>query len=444
MEKPKLEISSNLNYPTTCNHTTVTINGITQVTQRYQHSKDYQFKLKNPLKYVFNPALDIKDYSIDGSVVLEFETVQGDTLVDSSSFLEGSFINAVSSEFPGVNNTGKFKVGSIPIPIGGLQSFASQFRSIHRRRKSFSLAESELYKLDSICSANISDIDHNNYTRPVLKNAYLKLSIEAEFNDQKSNGEPHKYDYHYTYKIDVDDYLQVDYYQYPLISNLQFTSINLSNFKYNLELNSVNFNGQYVNGCVLENNTYLCKAENNVQLQGDFNVATGYEVIIQAANEILALPETVLPPEMTLQIASFFDISNPLPPVHNDSVTTFCKDESRYQAGVASKSLGKMGSESDDEKSFTRTESETEFAFNIYPNPTSGSTTVSITLEEAAQGELFITDINGRRLESAFDNRRLGIGQSEHQLPTQTLSPGIYLVHLFVNGEHHVKRLVKQ
>jgi hypothetical protein len=69
---------------------------------------------------------------------------------------------------------------------------------------------------------------------------------------------------------------------------------------------------------------------------------------------------------------------------------------------------------------------------------------VSITLNESAKGDLFITDMNGRTLGTAFRGQTLRGGKTEHQLPTASLASGIYLVHLFVDGERHVKRLVKQ
>ncbi|WP_165779311.1 T9SS type A sorting domain-containing protein [Brumimicrobium salinarum] len=69
---------------------------------------------------------------------------------------------------------------------------------------------------------------------------------------------------------------------------------------------------------------------------------------------------------------------------------------------------------------------------------------VNISLNEEVNGQLYITDMNGRVLKTAFDNQILRAGDSRHQLATESLSKGIYLVHLIVGGERHVKRLVKQ
>jgi len=439
LEKPKIEVSNTLNLPESCSNTIVTINGLAQVTQTFEHSYFYQFKLKDELSYTFNPSLDISDYSIEGSVVLEFETLDGNELVDESEYITGSLINGYSPNIPGSDNDRIFKVISTPIPIDGLLGFASEFRSEHSRRKYYSMSQTDLHQLETLCTDNINEINHNDYTRPRLINAYLKLSINVDYNDQKDNGDPHLYNYNYTYQIDVDDISQVEYSTIPIVDNLSSSSINLSNYEYNLELNGVDFNGQNISGCTLDNYLYLCKAENNVQLQGVFNVDPGYEVIIQAANEITEMPETEIPSEMILQIASFHELSNPMPPVDETYVSNFCNDNNAYKARVSNFPIA-----DNDSVEIIEEHINDNFAFTIFPNPTGGSATAVITLNEVAKGELFITDMNGKKLGVVLENQLLRDGENNYSLPTENLASGIYLVHLFVDGEHHVKRLVKQ
>jgi hypothetical protein len=441
LEKPKIDFSQRLSMPNGCQNTLITMGEITHVKQSFSHLETYQFKLKEPLKYTINPALKVLDYSIDGSVVIEFETIQGDPIIDPSQYVSSSFINSSSPDSPGVNRNGDFKVISTPIPIHAMLDHASQFSTHHERTVNYVLPQSELQKIDELCNVNIGSINHNDYTRAKIKKSYLKLSIDITYDELKSNSEPHTYNYNFTYDININDGNQFFYSGTPLYPNLSSSnsSINLGNFDYDLTLNGANFNGQNINGCVLENNTYLCKAENNIELQGTFTVDAGYEVIVQAANEINVLPESVIPPEMTLQIGPFHDLSNPMPPVDAAYVQNFCQDENEYKARA-----GMIAHTDTDSIPSGEEREEDHFAFNVFPNPTGGRTTVSITLNEAAVGELFVTDVNGRRLGSAFINRRLSEGKTEHQLPTESLASGIYLVHLVINGERHVKRLVKK
>jgi hypothetical protein len=141
---------------------------------------------------------------------------------------------------------------------------------------------------------------------------------------------------------------------------------------------------------------------------------------------------------MVWQINTNLDFSNPMPP-SDDYVAEFCnKEGGSYKASTASGFIAK------DSIIVYEEDIRDIFAFNIFPNPTSGSSTVSITLNESAKGDLFITDMNGRTLGTAFRGQTLRGGKTEHQLPTASLASGIYLVHLFVDGERHVKRLVKQ
>lgn len=226
-----------------------------------------------------------------------------------------------------------------------------------------------------------------------------------------------------------------------MFPNLPSSSGNITQYPENLYLNEETFDGSTVDGCQLNGNTYLCKAWNEVELSGEFTVANNYDVLVEGGEQVTVLPESVTPPEMTWQVVPVLDYSNPTPPVDASYISTFCQNSNEYQARQGTKSLIATAEDSTttDERRISN-----NFAFNIFPNPTSGRTTVSITLDEAAQGELFITDVNGRKLGSGFNNKPLGAGQSEYQLPTQALSSGIYLVHLFIEGEHHVKRLVKQ
>ncbi len=80
--------------------------------------------------------------------------------------------------------------------------------------------------------------------------------------------------------------------------------------------------------------------------------------------------------------------------------------------------------------------------FQLFPNPTSSSATVALTIQEASTVELSITDMSGK-LMNQRDYGQL-CGSYTIDLPTSDFPAGIYLVELTINGEKQVKRLVKE
>jgi hypothetical protein len=297
------------------------------------------------------------------------------------------------------------------------------------------------------CSELNNYFDTQHRLAPHLKldedSVYLKLIINVTYKGNHNDGSPLDYTYMFTYKIDSAD-IAIDTIN-PIDPYLFVGSPDhINQYPEYLFLDGESFNGQPVEGCQLNGSTYLCKAIEEAELTGTFTVANGYNVIVEAGNEVRVTPEAITPPEMVWQIVPVWDYSNPMPPVDNDYVKAFCSETGLYAASSGTKSLLEADSLATGEEEEDLVNQPSIFDFTLYPNPTNGRTTARIALEENAIGDLYITDLNGRKLSSAFENERIRKGENEYVMPTNQLSSGIYLVHLFVNGEHHVKRLVKQ
>lgn len=432
-----------------------------------------QFKLKNDLEFFFNPALDIEDYSInvgfefrgeilhDGPCFLNFLNMEMphyskqsllpeySANINSTSFnpyenMEfkkiipeqcDCSIQGVNYEHCGSNDVqyrNPIKISTVPVPIDAVKNFIYSYGYMNEwKNPGFNQPDIHITQRDAYYNSpyfDCNDLSQGmNYV--VEGKYYLKLMVDVVFEGTHLDGSPREYTYLYTYEINED---KIENQTGSTLTN------NLENFNENINFEGIHFNGDFVPGCVLNGNTYTCSAIENAYLSGDYTVGPGYEVFIEAGNQIEINPESTISPEIVLQIVPL-DLSNPMPVQNPEEVAYFCSENGEYSANRGG---AKLLSNKDSVKVFDITNQD-NFRFNIFPNPTSGRTTVSITLDEAAQGELFITDINGRRLESAFNNRNIAAGQTEYQLPTQTLATGIYLVHLFVDGEHHVKRLIK-
>ena len=462
LESPEIELYQDRRN-TSCNYSEIPANDSSKVNLEFDYLQ--QFKLKNPLKYVINPVLDIKDYSIEVSLGVNTKTSRGDIQNSGMSLQDhttnniglSANIESLMYDFYDEDQLAIYKEDQASGWIGGISELNIQMPNIPIdaiANITGSLGTKHEFEYRFIGDQNDGNAICNHYTD--LQNGYLdlesynhiylddndfylKIQLNIEYEQEINNGSeylPNKKTYLFTYKIDPSN---ITVLNDPIDLNVVSSSYNIGQYPENLSLNGETFNGSQVDGCQLNGNTYLCKAWNDVELSGQFNVDSNYEVIIEAGNEVNVLPEAVTPPEMVWQIVPVLDYSNPMPPVDETYVSTFCNDNNAYQARMSN-----MPISNNNTADTTITNEIDNFAFNVFPNPTSGRTTASITLNEAGNGSLFITDVNGRKLGASFEDRPISAGESRHQLPTETLSSGMYLVHLFVDGVHHVKRIVKQ
>ena len=406
---------------------------------RSEYEQVTQFKLLEKLDYFFNPVLDIKDYSIQTSFLVngQVNNLNSDYVATNSE--ESVNIESISfnaDELDTLEHLDTVEFNSIYTPIDALNNFVFSAGVKKTTPDMITLNDyCEQFEIDISKLKNNLSAEQNQALK--IEDIYLKLLINVTYEGEKSDGSPHEYTYMFTYKIDDND-ITYDYNN-PLYPNLPGSSGDISQYPENLFLDSETFDGSPVEGCELNGNVYTCKARNDVELSGNFTVANNYDVFIEGGNEVRVLPDAVTPPEMVWQIEPVFDYSNPMPPVDKTYVSEFCQNEDTYKAREGTKIVQK------DSTSESRTPEQSEtFSFVLYPNPTNGTTTARIELESAAESELYITDINGRKLASAFKDQPLRAGVTEHQIPTETLNSGVYLVHLFIDGKHHVKRLVKQ
>src|SRR5690554_1618887 len=127
-----------------------------------------------------------------------------------------------------------------------------------------------------------------------------RRSSDLTYEGEKSDGSPHEYTYMFTYKVEPEDIEPEN--TTPIHPNLPGSIGDLSEYPENLYFDEVEFNGSQIYGCQLNGSTYNCKAWNDITLSGDFTVSNGYNVIIEAGNEVLMEPEANTPPEMIWRI----------------------------------------------------------------------------------------------------------------------------------------------
>jgi PKD repeat protein len=87
------------------------------------------------------------------------------------------------------------------------------------------------------------------------------------------------------------------------------------------------------------------------------------------------------------------------------------------------------------------TEHPTLSGWNMYPNPSSGETTIAYTLSQNADVSISLYDLVGREVVPAEKISNQIAGAHEMKLEASALQPGIYLVRLIAGGKSETKRL---
>jgi hypothetical protein len=293
----------------------------------------------------------------------------------------------------------------------------------------------------------------NNSDFPTFKfmNVKMKLLVEIEYNDLKLDGTPQHHSYLFSYNIDLEDVHNPDdetsngsvvwsaqnYLNPYLVGSLgdytQFDEVSIFDLTH--------FDGTLKDNCVLIGNQYLCKGRSDIEIVGDITVEPDYSVRFIAPNSITVYPESDISPEVELILESIYQNLTPANPQTYSEVQDFCTKD--YEARQLQRSLAIFYD------SLAQTNPSLEslpdpIEFIIFPNPTTGASQAGIYLPELATVSITIVDLSGKVVGRPVQNVTLANGRNVQNLDTESLGPGIYLVHLVVNGEKFVQRLVKQ
>ncbi|MCK6648756.1 MAG: T9SS type A sorting domain-containing protein, partial [Bacteroidia bacterium] len=78
--------------------------------------------------------------------------------------------------------------------------------------------------------------------------------------------------------------------------------------------------------------------------------------------------------------------------------------------------------------------------FKVYPNPFSGSTTVSYSLCTYSNVQLELYSVLGIKLRTIIDSNQ---SAGEYKYSIDNITSGVYYVHLFVNGNRSTLKAIK-
>lgn len=79
---------------------------------------------------------------------------------------------------------------------------------------------------------------------------------------------------------------------------------------------------------------------------------------------------------------------------------------------------------------------------NVYPNPVSDNATVNFSIEEQSDVALFVTDAQGRMVQTIQQTTMMNQGTHRVEWNAGTLASGIYFLNVNVNGRNNVQRII--
>jgi hypothetical protein len=438
---------------------------------RYQSwTRNYQMKLDSDLdlEYALNTALDISDYTISSAFKVIAKIVDHPSSQRVTCFLDPYFTTNLSSIDVDVNeyypiksdnfgyNNGKnycpswasncsFEPKTNPQNFIDKNSFEliSDFFPINSFKPivySLGLKNQDFRHNASFTNVPLPYINPTNYGIFLNFDIELKLMVDIEFNSFDENGDKNKLTQIFTYKIRPED---ITMQNGEIISNLENSPLNIMQFQEDLFLNDISFNGNQVDGCTLDGTHYTCQAWNDVTINGNLTTASGYSVDIFAGNKIEELPESVVSPEIVLDIKQILDFSSPMPQATTANIVNFCdvlnQQTDSYQA-QAHNARGNYG-QNITQDSILEQESILEhkpFDFTIYPNPANAQT--RIALKNSTFNEVFasVYDVMGKLIHVDISQ----INENTLSLNVAGLEKGIYFVKVKSNFEEKTKQLV--
>jgi hypothetical protein len=77
--------------------------------------------------------------------------------------------------------------------------------------------------------------------------------------------------------------------------------------------------------------------------------------------------------------------------------------------------------------------------FGLYPNPTTGSTTVQFKINSTQRVRINVLDMAGRLVQEVSDEV---LSPNLYEIPFTISSNGIYMVDVTVGDKHHIRRIV--
>jgi len=478
LESPKVKVShvitektNDFDYKERLNPQNLYYQVLTKRYQKWEHN--YQIQLDEDLKFAFNDVLDIKSYEIKAaySINANIDTldrllnIEG-TLINARQGSENVNVYAINSVnevgYPIVtdaNNYGFYEVTTTDTNwfsynnnnYATIMDTAIKYYTPYVTINAFQPYTAGVSLMnESIKFKDYYDLEYDNatHTNPPLPFNYgfdynldieLKLMVDVVFNTLNSEGVNNTTTLLLTYKINPNDITPSNT---SLVSNLPGSLSDISQYQANSYFGDTHFNGQQIDGCDLDYNQYTCVAYEDITIDGDITVGYGFHVDFNAGNEIYVINESNISPEAVLQIEHVYNYSQPMPQVTQQFVSDFCLNSNSYTANkprnLRKDTLGNLIEAENSSKINNVTYQNIDF--NLFPNPTTNSTTIVVNDIRNENLTIKLMDVSGKQINVNIEQQN---GNS-YILDVNHLEAGIYFVTVSTFGGSKTKRLVVQ
>ena len=447
-----------------------------------------QTKLKNPIKYVINPAANLTPIKIVASIVIKTKDA---SLTRVSKISDYSIYNdPVNLTCEYYNGTETCNMLAPPFTIGQFGTIPGEWaggNTLYEKQVSAAGLEIHNWVEESGCPydidedlrgtlqlntpyVGISQLENMSFLIPknLIADTEFNLKIIAFFKtpDNKvvqlvttyvidKDEDNINYDNDYTYKIvdeagttiadiytdncldgwiDIyklqpDKYVDLltyrtDYFIVPIDAS-PFTTVNGNYYPTN-----INMDGETIT------TTGDYYAWNNITLN-DVIIDNSATVNFYAGNEIDVTGESDLGSTSSLNIGSLPSLLPDVIAPITDAVTltNFCNSQSGYK-GRAESRLANPETTTNPKRPYN--------TFELFPNPFKGTTNMRFSFSEGTTATIRIMDIAGKVLGQPFNNRSYPIGTHTYEYDASALAPGIYFCELATpNGSQTVKMVVE-
>ncbi len=438
LRTPTVEMYFNQN-PTRSNRNTYTdsYGGLNSAYWEETQQTSAFLKIKNPLQFKLNRALDIDDSKtrIRVSFELEYETNMNQnpanfvTKYETSFNLEGNFhINNIS---PNSNSIGeRVSILSEWYDIKDESNILFGYKSTNL----FRYAATKPYNgvFDATIGApepnilismvqNLFTLTPNlNYT---LKKVRMKILSDVYFNRIGVDGKQINTTQAFTYNLfDVDKSINLILINYNVNSLLKHNSGTLLLGTTVFGPNSNNITK------VVGNNIYV--VADKIVIKGDISVQNGYSLYLQAFGDISNENSSNIFKNVTQELIEIghndiYGQSQSLE-LTSEQVAAFCNDQTNgYKANF---SFSKTSSSNPEQELLTT--KEPTFNINLYPNPSTDFTQLYYSLEKNSTVTISVFDLSGNQIINVIDNKAQEVGEHIEYINTQSLSAGIYFIRL--------------
>ncbi len=411
-----------------------------------------QYKLKSPLKYTFNPSLNLTNKKMEAMILIKvindpnsniiipasnstsfFSTIVLDKSINLVSEDINTYNNDVIYEYLILNNQGGFikKVDTI--------TYTSNFLPIDVFNSMvFEISTLEYLGAITFPPSSISNIlNRSNWSNIKVE---LKLKVDVQFAGTNTDGNPNNFTYLFTYEIGENNIILKNTELYPSLAN---SIADIYQYEEDLDFSNLVFNGTPIEGCELNGTTYTCQAWNDITINGNLSTSNGYIVNLIAGNQIEAFPESVISPEINLSIVPVLNYSQPMPEATSTYVSNFCNklmaDSLDYQANTVPINKILLDSVQEIQNSISNSLNLTnaELDFQLFPNPSSQLTIVIVEGNESGPATLSVFDVMGKEQNLIIQGQN-----GQFNFDVSTLAKGMYFVRVNTIGASKTKQLI--